>query len=179
MLGDILKCPVLKADLINENDYFRAEKKLQVYYETERIYKLQYYADIAYNHLMKEGYIQIDKDMNYYYFPNQSIFFHLGLNSKCQGFNIVGNVLTKKKKEIITDEKNFLFRGWYVIEMFVDIFCKRSESKYMKDFEQITIKSEDLLFKKVSIDEIYNRLEQKGLVNFDDSYIQQIGRAHV
>ena len=173
MLGELLKSPVLKADLLNENDEFRAKKKLEVYYETERIYKIQHYAKVAYQHLIKNKYINVDKNMYYYYFPNQSIFYHLGLNKNCKGFNIVGNVLSNNKREIVSDDAHSLFKGWYVIEMFVDIFCRKGESKYVKEFAQITVNSEDLLFKKVSIDEIYDRLEQKGLVNFDDSYIQQ------
>lgn len=173
MLGELLKSPVLREDLLNEKDSFRAKKKLEVYYETERIYKMQHYAKIVYQHLIQNKYINIDKNMNYYYFPNQSIFYHLGLNKKCKGFNIVGNILSNNKKEIITDNMHSLFKGWYVIEMFVDLFCRKTESKYIRDFGQITVQSEDLLFKQVSIDDIYDRLEKVGLVNFDNSYIKK------
>lgn len=173
MFSELLKSPILQKDLLEETDDFRAKKKLEVYYENERIYKTQYYVQAAYNHLIKDGYIQIDENMNYYYFPNESIFFHLGLNKKCQGFNIVGDALTKTKAKIIVNEANSLFKGWYVIEMFVDLFCRRSESKYANDYTKITAKWEDLFFQKVSIDEIYDRLEKNGIIHFDECYIKE------
>ena len=52
MFSELLKSPILQKDLLEETDDFRAKKKLEVYYENERIYKMQYYVQAAYDHLI-------------------------------------------------------------------------------------------------------------------------------